>query len=146
MKSELQPGLSTTRRIMVDTPRTIGFLGEDLRVYATPRLIHDWEIACREFLLQYADAGEESVGTAVNIIHSGAAPLGTWVDISLTVAEVSGRHVTFELVARDAMEEIGRGRHSRFVIEVEKLRERIVAKAERIAARNIEKSGSVAPM
>src|SRR4029079_6260380 len=36
MKRSLRPGLSTVKRIAIDRDRTIGFMGEDARVYATP--------------------------------------------------------------------------------------------------------------
>lgn len=133
MKSDLKPGLSASTRITVDKPRTIDFLGENLRVYSTPELVHDYEVACRNFLLGYVDAGEDSVGTGISITHGGATLLGMPVDITVTVSEVNGRAVTFELVARDAAEEISRGKHSRFIVEVEKLRARVAAKAAKAA-------------
>jgi fluoroacetyl-CoA thioesterase len=129
MKDSLQAGLTATRRITIDKPRTIDFLGEELRVYATPELVRDFEIACREFLLEYCDPGEDSVGTGISISHSGATLLGMHVDITLTVAAVEGRKVTFTLVAHDGSEEISRGDHGRFVIQVEKLRAKVAAKA-----------------
>lgn len=133
MKSTLAPGLGAKRRITVDKPRTIDFLGESLRVYATPELVRDFEIACREFLLGHTDAGEDSVGTGIAITHSGATLLGMDVDITLNVAKVDGRLVTFDLVARDGSEEISRGTHSRFVVDVEKLRGKVAAKAAKVA-------------
>ena len=39
MKDTITPGMSMTRRVEIDTPRTIDFLGENLRVYATPELV-----------------------------------------------------------------------------------------------------------
>ena len=44
---------------------------------------------------------------------------------------VDGRRVAFDLVARDQAEEISRGEHGRFVVEVEKLRARVAAKAQK---------------
>lgn len=132
MKDTIKPGMSTTTRLVVDTPRTIDFLGENLRVYATPELVRDFEIACREFLLAHTDAGEDSVGTGISISHGGATLRGMSVEITVTVAKVDGRSVTFDLVAKDDMEEISRGTHSRFVVEVEKLRGRVAAKAAKV--------------
>lgn len=129
MKDTIKPGMSATRRIVVDTPRTIDFLGESLRVYATPELVRDFEIACLEFILDHTDPGENSVGTGISISHGGATLRGMSVDITVTVAKVDGRMVTFDLVAKDAIEEISRGTHSRFVVEVEKLRSRVAGKA-----------------
>ena len=129
MKDTMKVGMSATRRIEVDTPRTIDFLGENLRVYATPELVRDFEIVCRDFLLGHTDAGEDSVGTGISITHGGATLRGMSVDITVTVARIDGRLVTFDLEAKDAIEEISRGTHSRFVVEVEKLRGRVAAKA-----------------
>ena len=129
MKSGLQAGASSTRSITVDKPRTVDFLGENLRVYATPDLVRDFEVTCREFLLGFCDPGEDSVGTGISLSHSGATLLGMKVDLTITVKAVEGRKVTFELLARDGGEEISRGEHGRFVVEVEKLRARVAAKA-----------------
>jgi len=128
----IEAGLSTTRRIEIDTPRTIAFLGESLRVYATPELVRDFEIACREFLLAYTDPGEDSVGTGISISHAGATLRGMQVDMTVKVSKVEGRLVTFDLLARDSVEEISRGTHSRFVVEIEKLRARVAAKAAKV--------------
>ena len=43
MKESLRPGVSRTNRFVVDSDRTIGFMGEEGRVYATPRLVQDIE-------------------------------------------------------------------------------------------------------
>ena len=128
MKS-IPVGASTTRRITIDKPRTIDFLGEELRVYATPELVRDIEIACRDFLLGFTDPGEDSVGTGIAISHSGATLVGMNVEITISVTAVEGRKVSFSVVARDDAEEISRGEHGRFVVEVEKLRARVAAKA-----------------
>ncbi len=128
MKSSLQPGIGTTRSITIDKPRTIDFLGDDLRVYATPELVRDIEETCLNFLLEHAEPGENSVGVGIEISHSGATPLGMPVEITATVAKVDGRQIVFDVVARDAMEEICKGRHGRFMVMVDKLKERVAAK------------------
>ena len=128
MKSTLQPGQSTSRRITIDRPRTIDFLGEELRVYATPELVRDIEETCLNFLLEHAEPGENSVGTAIQVSHAAATPLGMTVTITATVTKVEGRQVAFDVVAADDLEEIGRGTHSRFVVAVDKLKDRVAAK------------------
>ncbi len=127
-------GATATRRITIDAPRTIDFLGETLRVYATPELVRDIEVSCREFLLGFADAGEDSVGVGINITHSGATLVGMNVEIGITVAAVEGRKVSFSVVVRDDAEEISRGEHGRFVVDVAKLRSRVAAKAAGLSA------------
>ncbi|MBM3565262.1 MAG: LysR family transcriptional regulator [Alphaproteobacteria bacterium] len=128
MKPTLQPGISKTRRLNVDRAKTIGFMGEDGRVYSTPSLVLDIETTCREFLLEHLDPGEDSVGTRVELDHLAPTLMDMSVDITATVAEVKGRLVTFEIAARDSVEPIGRGRHIRFVADVNKTKERLAAK------------------
>jgi len=130
----LKPGLSATSRIEVDHGRTIGFMGEDLRVYSTPSLLYDVEVACRELILPHVGQGKDSVGTRVEFDHVGATLLGMWVEITVRVAEVDGPAVTFEFSARDAVEEVARGRHSRFVVGLEKTAQRLQAKRAKAAA------------
>lgn len=134
MKSTLVPGISKIRKLTVDRARTIDFLGEDLRVYATPELVRDFEIVCRELLLEHCDAGEDSVGTGVHITHTGATLAGMPVEITVQVQELSGRTVKFALSARDGVESISVGEHSRAIVNVEKLRARVAAKKAAAAA------------
>ena len=134
MKSTLQAGLSAEATFTIDRERTIDFMGEAARVYATPMLVRDLEIACRNLLLAHLDAGEDSVGTRVEIDHMGATLLGMQVTLQVRVAEVNGRAVTFEVEGRDAVEPIVRGKHSRFVVDVAKTAQRLAAKAEKARA------------
>ncbi len=134
MKPSLATGLTATRRIIVDRDRTIGFMGEEGRVYATPELVRDAEMTCRNLLLDHLDEGEDSVGTRVEIDHLAATLIDMSVEFTVTVAEVNGRRVTFELDARDAVDAVARGRHTRFIVDKAKSRERLAAKAERAKA------------
>ena len=129
MKESLAAGITTTARIDIDAARTIDFMGDDGRVYATPELVRDIEMTCRDLLLEHLDPGEDSVGTRVAIDHVGATLMGMWVEISVTVSEVNGRAVGFDVTARDAVEEVARGKHNRFVVDVAKTAERLKAKA-----------------
>lgn len=128
MKTSLKPGLETTKSVVVDEARCIGFMGKEGMVYATPRMVSDVEYACRDFLLQHLDPGEDSVGAHVSIDHLAATPIGLTVKIEARVVEVDRRKVTFEFAVHDAVEQVGRGRHVRFVVETAKTRERLAAK------------------
>jgi predicted thioesterase len=132
VKSAPPAGTSATNRITIDRGRTVDFLGEQLRIYATPELVRDFEIACRALLKQYCDPGEDSVGTAISVTHSGATLLGMHVEITVRVTQAEGRGVRFALNARDGMEEVASGEHSRAVVDVERLRARVAAKAEKL--------------
>jgi predicted thioesterase len=128
MKSSLKAGLTHSRTVEVDESRCIGYMGREGMVYATPRMVSDVEYSCRDFLLAHLDAGEDSVGAHVSIDHLAPTPLGLSATIELRVAEVDRRRVVFEFSVKDPLEEVGRGRHVRFVVETAKTRERLAAK------------------
>jgi fluoroacetyl-CoA thioesterase len=131
MKSTLAAGLSEVREYTIDRERTIDFMGEAARVYATPMLVRDIEVTCREFLLKHLDAGEDSVGTRIELDHTAPTLLGMKVRIEAKIAELKGRAVTFELSASDGIDSICRGRHSRFIVDVKQTEQRLAAKAQK---------------
>jgi len=134
MSEPLRAGLTATRRIEIDRDRTISFMGDECRVYATPKLLYDVEYACRDLLIEHIEPGKDSVGTRVELDHVGASLLGMWVDITVTITEVNGGAVSFDFFARDAIEEIARGKHNRFVVGIEKTAQRLKAKLAKAQA------------
>src|SRR6266480_6968869 len=116
MKNSLRPAVSRTERITVDRDRTIGFMGEEARVYATPRLVSDIEYCCRNLILEHADPGEDSVGMEIALKHLAPSLPGMTVEISVRVAEVDRRKITFEVSAKDELDAISAGTHTRFIV------------------------------
>ena len=132
MKPTLKPGLAHERKLTVDEPRVIEFMGEDCRVYATPRIISDVEYTCRDFLLEHLDPGEDSVGTKVNWEHVGPALLGEAVTVSVKLTRLEGRRVTFEAAVAASGDAVARGTHERFIVDVQKVRERLLKRKARM--------------
>jgi fluoroacetyl-CoA thioesterase len=127
VKSSLKVGLSTSKTIEIDESRCIGFMGREAAVYATPRMVNDVEYTCRDMLLEHLDEAEDSVGAHVSIDHLAPTPMGMKVRIEARIVEIDRRKVVFEFTVKD-IEEVGRGRHVRFVVEKAKTRERLAAK------------------
>ena len=132
MKPGLTVGMSRTRRYEVDKDRTIGFMGEALRVYATPSMTRDMEVTCRDFLMEFLEEGENSVGARIELDHMGPSLLGAQIDVTATVAEIDRRKVEFTFEVRDELDQVGKGRHIRFVVTLDKQRERLEAKRARM--------------
>jgi len=132
MKPSLQPGISLVRRIPVGKEKTISFMGEEGRVYATPYLIGDIEYTCRDLILEHAEPGEDSVGTEVAIKHLAPALPGSTVEIAATVTAVEGRKVMFSVAAKDEADVVSSGSHARFVVDKAKTIERLKAKAAKL--------------
>jgi fluoroacetyl-CoA thioesterase len=135
MKESLRPGVSRINRIVIDRDRTIAFMGEEARVYATPRLVGDVEYTCRNLILEHADPGEDSVGTEIALKHLAPTLAGMTVEIAVQVTAVEGRRIAFEVTVRDELDEVSRGTHSRFVVDIAKTIERLKAKAARRTAK-----------
>ena len=132
MKSTLAKGLTTTKRFTVDRDRTISFMGEEMRVYATPSMVRDVEHTCLDFLKQHLDDGENSVGARVEIDHLGPTLLDMPVDVTATIADIDGRRVTFEVEVKDAIETVGKAKHVRFVVDLARQKSRLEQKRDKV--------------
>ena len=100
------------------------------QVLATPVMILAMENAALNAIRSYLDPGESAVGTAVNVRHVAATPVGHQVRAQAEVVAVAGRKISFTVVANDETEEIGRGTHERVVIDLRRAGERLAAKAK----------------
>jgi fluoroacetyl-CoA thioesterase len=62
-------------------------------VYSTFALGKDAEWACRLFVLEMKETGEEGIGSYLSIEHCYPAPLGSQVRIEATLEKISGNEV-----------------------------------------------------
>lgn len=97
-------------------------------VFATPMMITAMENAALNAVRDYLDPGESAVGTAVNIRHLAATPVGHQIVAQAEVTKVDGRRIEFNVSARDDTEEIGTGTHERMVVDLARLNARLAAK------------------
>ena len=97
-------------------------------VFATPMMITAMENAALNAVRDYLDPGESAVGTAVNIRHLAATPVGHQIVAHAEVTKVRGRRIEFNVSARDDTEEIGTGTHERMVVDLARLSARLAAK------------------
>jgi len=59
------------------------------------------------------------------------------VTITATIVEVDGGKVVLEVSAKDQLDEICSGKHVRFVVNVTKTKQRLLAKADKVASANL---------
>ena len=131
MRQGFKKGNQTTRSLTIDKSRTISVAGGEFNVYATPEMIRDVERTCKDYILEFADENEDSVGTQVNISHVGAALLNMSVEITATIKTLDRRRVVFEILVRDELEIVGSGTHDRFITNSIKSAEKLRAKAQK---------------
>ena len=94
-------------------------------LFATPMMIMVMENAALNAIKAYLDPGESAVGTAVNVRHLAATPVGRLVSGEAEVQKIEGRQIEFAVRATEGANEIGVGSHSRVVINVAKFTQRL---------------------
>ncbi|MBQ7027264.1 MAG: thioesterase family protein [Ruminococcus sp.] len=91
-----------------------------LDVFATPAMIMLMEKAACSCLDDYLENDETTVGTALDVRHISATPLGMKVSAEALLTEINGREFTFNVTASDEAGKIGEGIHKRFLVYGEK--------------------------
>lgn len=91
-----------------------------LEVFATPAMIELIEEAAWKSVAEELEEGCATVGTALNIKHLSATPVGMKVSCQTRLTEISGRKLVFEAEIMDEAGKIGEGVHERFIIQSEK--------------------------
>ena len=134
MKDSLKVGISTTVNIAIDRDRTIAFMGDEGRVYATPSMVLDIEYVARDWLMEFLDETEDTVGTHVAVDHIGATVEGDNVEIEITINGINGRSINMITSVKDSLEQVGKGVHNRFVVDKEKTFARLEEKRAKIEA------------
>ena len=109
-----------------DTAKEVG--SGDLLVYATPCMVALMEGAACEAIAGALGEGQTTVGTALNIEHISATPVGLEVRAEAEVTAVEGKAITFCVTAYDESGEIGRGTHKRVIVNSQKFLEKAYSK------------------
>ncbi len=122
----MEPGLSYTSRITVTEADTAARMGSgDMAVFATPAMAALMENAAMNAVAPYLQTESATVGTAIDIAHTKASPVGAHVEATATLVAVEGRKLVFEVAASDGTGEIGRGTHTRYIVGRERFLEGI---------------------
>lgn len=126
MNNTLKIGLKHTVTELVGSHNVASRYGSGLLdVYATPAMIALMENAAMNVVQQLLPDGYQTVGIEVNVQHTRATPVGETVTCTATLIEVDGKRLVFEVVADDGRGEIGRGSHTRYIVETKRFMEKI---------------------
>ncbi len=125
----LVPGLRGEARLVVREEDTAQHLGSgNVAVLATPRMIALMENASVKAVDHLLPPGQATVGGEIRVRHLAATPQGMEVTVRSELVEVEGRRLTFKVEAFDEREKVGEGTHIRFVIDLERFREKVKVK------------------
>ena len=109
-----------------DTAYEVG--SGSLLVYATPCMVALMEGAACEAIAAELPEGKTSVGTALDITHISATPVGLEVRAEAEVTAVEGSTVVFQVTAYDETGKIGEGTHKRAVVSTQRFLEKVYNK------------------
>ena len=131
-KIMLEAGIKGTKEIMVTNENTAKTMGSGtLDVFATPAMIALMENTAYESVASELEEGSGTVGTALNVKHVAATPVGMKVTCETELIKVDGRALTFSVKAFDEKGLIGEGEHERFIVFNEKFQAKADAKLEK---------------
>lgn len=99
-----------------------------LDVFATPMMAAMMEKAACGAAEPLLEPGQTTVGTMLHIEHVAATPLGMEVCATAVVEKRDGRRIDFVVTARDEAGEIGRGTHSRVIVDAARFQAKADAK------------------
>lgn len=121
----LEVGIKGRKEIVVTKEKTAkSMCSGALDVFATPAMIALMENTAFESVADLLDSGCGTVGTALNVKHVSATPVGMKVTCETELIKVDGRALTFSVKAYDEVGLIGEGEHERFIIFEEKFQKK----------------------
>lgn len=128
----LEAGIKGLQKTEVTEEKSALSMGSGtLKVFATPAMIALMEETAWKSVAPYLDEGCGTVGTALDIKHTAATPLGMTVTCESELIEADGRKLTFRLVAKDEAGVIGEGTHQRFIVQNDKFQTKADSKREK---------------
>lgn len=134
---DIKAGLSASTEIMVGTRDTAPHVGSGkIKVLATPVLVMLLEEAALNAVEGQLPAGQQTVGTRLDVSHTAATPVGMRVHAHAEVVKVEGRKLLFRVWAEDEVERIGEGSHERIIVTVDRFDLRTQGKMAAAAKNN----------
>ena len=129
MPNKLELGITGSASCIVteaDTAKAVGSGGVD--VMSTPRLVALMENAAKDSVANCLEEGMTTVGTALNIQHMAATPVGMKCTAESKLIEIDRRRLVFAVKAYDETGLIGEGKHERFIVDMDKFTAKCEAK------------------
>jgi predicted thioesterase len=130
MKSIPRIGLAGELQFVIEPKHAIDFATDGMpAVLSTPNLIGLLERTARQTLAPFLDSDERSVGIEIELRHLAATPVGASVTCSARVVSIDGKHIGFQIEARDSQDLIAKGFHKRAVIRISRFAARVQRKS-----------------
>ncbi len=118
MDINLNPGIEGKKEMLVTVDKTAATFGSgSLEVLASPAMIALMEQTAMESVDSLLPEAWITVGTEVSIKHFKATLPGKVVSCSTLLVRVEGKRLFFEVAASDETGLIGKGTHTRYIVD-----------------------------
>ena len=125
----MEQGLKYTSEEKVSTENIAKNVGSgDLEVYATPAMSALMENAAMNAVAKVLPEGSTTVGSLLEITHDRPSGIGETIQATATLVEIAGRKLTFEVEAADSKGVIGKGKHVRYIVDIQRFLSKISSK------------------
>lgn len=115
MKESLQPGLEIGESYRVEEDMSPPHL--PVKVLSTPAMVGLIEQTCLKLAQAHLDPGETTVGTHINISHTGPASAGETVEVRARLDSREKRRLGFVVEVVSPRGSISTGTHQRAVVD-----------------------------
>ena len=118
---DIQIGLTNEKSVPVVLTNTALAMGSgELKVFATPAMVALIEGCCAEAVEDLLDEGTTTVGVSVDVKHVAASPIGASILCKCRLTAIDGRRLDFDAEVYDSKGLVGKGNHTRFIVNTEK--------------------------
>lgn len=116
--------ISTT---VVDHTKIASAVGSGgLDVFATPSMVALMEHAAMTAVAPFLAEGDTTVGGYIATTHLAPSPIGATIEAEAVVTAVEGRKIEFSVEARCGEQILGRGTHTRFIVNSAKFMSKLL--------------------
>lgn len=116
--------ISTT---VVDHTKIASAVGSGgLDVFATPSMVALMEHAAMTAVAPFLAEGDTTVGGYIATTHLAPSPIGATIEAEAVVTAVEGRKIEFSMEARCGEQILGRGTHTRFIVNSAKFMSKLL--------------------
>ncbi len=118
MEFKLTPGIEGIKEITVTTDKTaIAYGSGTVEVFATPAMIALMEQTALESVANMLPEAYTTVGTEVSVKHFKATLPGKTVICNSRLIHAEGMKLVFEVTASETSGLIGKGTHTRYIVD-----------------------------
>lgn len=110
-------------RIVTEEDTANKFSDRGVNLFASPVMFGMMEDAALKCVAEFLPEGYSTVGTHLESSHDAPTPVGMKVTVEAELIEQKGKLLVFKTIAKDELDVIGKGTHTRYIVDFDKFNE-----------------------